>query len=180
LEIPYVIGGSFASSAWGESRQTNDLDVAVRISAQQGRTLAEALAGDFMISADEIQRTLEDRDPYRAFQALHFDELFKIDVFVPLDTPFVRSEFERARRIELLPGLFVRCSTPEDIVLRKLMWFELGNRVSDRQWNDIVRVLEVQYPTLDLHYLHHWAQELGVADLLTEALAQRIDEDPFA
>ncbi|RYG23528.1 hypothetical protein EON82_13710 [bacterium] len=74
----------------------------------------------------------------------------------------------------------VRCSTPEDIVLRKLMWFELGNRVSDRQWNDIVRVLEVQSPTVDLGYLRHWATELGVAELLEEALAQRIDEDPYA
>ncbi|RYG23529.1 hypothetical protein EON82_13715 [bacterium] len=102
LEIPYVIGSSFASSAWGESRQTNDLDIAVHLTHSQGQALAEALKDDFVISAEEIQRTLEDRDPYRAFQALHFDELFKIDVFVPLDTPFVRSEFERARSIEHL------------------------------------------------------------------------------
>jgi hypothetical protein len=180
LEIPYVVGGSFASSAWGESRQTNDLDIAVHISAQQGQDLASALAEDFMISGPEILQTLEDRNPYRSFQALHFEEMFKVDVFVPHDTPFVRSEFARARRIELLPNLFVRCSTPEDIVLRKLMWFELGNRVSDRQWNDIVQVLEVQRITLDDGYLAKWAEELGVADLLTEALAQRTDEDPFA
>lgn len=28
LEIPFMIRGSFASSAWGQPRQTNDLDVA--------------------------------------------------------------------------------------------------------------------------------------------------------
>lgn len=180
LEIPYVVGGSFASSAWGESRQTNDLDIAVHISSQQGDELASTLSEEFLISGPEIRLTLQDRNPYRSFQALHFEEMFKIDVFVPHDTPFVRSEFARARRVELLPDLFVRCSTPEDIVLRKLMWFELGNRVSDRQWNDIVQVLEVQRVTLDDHYLAKWAEELDVADLLKEALAQRTDEDPFA
>jgi hypothetical protein len=33
-------------------------------------------------------------------------------------------------------------------------------------------VLKVQKQNLDLAYLHHWAAEIGVADLLTRALQE--------
>ncbi len=181
LGIPYAVGGSFASGAWGDPRQTNDLDVAVWITPEQGDLLATALQGEFLIYAAEIRQTLADPEPYRSFQALHADEIFKIDVFVPLDTPYVRSEFERAVRVELLPGLFVNCLTAENIVLRKLLWYEAGHRVSDRQWNDILRVLEFQGPKLDYGYLGRWASELGIEGLLESALSERTGEpDPFA
>ena len=53
--------------------------------------------------------------------------------------------------------------------------------MSDRQWNDVVRVLEVQRHALDYAYLHQWVGELGVGGLLDEAPSQRPDEeDRFA
>lgn len=60
----------------------------------------------------------------------------------------------------------------EDIVLVKLRWFELGNRISDKQWNDIVQVLEVQHGNLDEAYLIKWARHFNVLDLLREAQLQ--------
>ncbi len=36
--------------------------------------------------------------------------------------------------------------------------------------HDVVAVIQVQHQRLDLGYLEHWAAELGVADLLHEAL----------
>ena len=35
LEIPYAIVGSMASSAWGEPRMTRDIDIVIRLSADQ-------------------------------------------------------------------------------------------------------------------------------------------------
>jgi hypothetical protein len=49
------------------------------------------------------------------------------------DTDFDKSTFSRKLRIELAPGLLAYCQSPEDMILRKLQWYELGNRVSDRQ-----------------------------------------------
>jgi len=43
--------------------------------------------------------------------------------------------------------------SPEDVVLNKLAWYELGNRVSDQQWRDIQSILRVQGDTLDQDYL---------------------------
>ena len=56
--------------------------------------------------------------------------------------------------------------TPEDIVLFKLRWYRLGEELSDRQWDDVKRVLRAQVGRLDEAYLNHWAEKLGVADLL--------------
>ncbi len=49
-------------------------------------------------------------------------------------------------------------------------WYRLGDEVSDRQWRDILGVMKMKSGELDLDYLHHWAKELGVDDLLERAL----------
>jgi hypothetical protein len=61
----------------------------------------------------------------------------------------------------------VVCVTPEDVILLKLEWYRLGP--SERQWNDVRGVLEVQAGHLDDAYLDRWAADLGVADLLAHA-----------
>jgi hypothetical protein len=48
----------------------------------------------------------------------------------------------------------------------------MGGEVSDRQWRDILGVLKTKAGELDLEYLHQWARELKVSDLLERALTQ--------
>jgi len=59
----------------------------------------------------------------------------------------------------------------EDVVLQKLRWFRKGGGLSDQQWNDLLNVLKVQAERLDYAYLRHWAAELGLGELLAQALA---------
>ncbi len=40
---------------------------------------------------------------------------------------------------------------------------------TERQWRDVVGVLEVQADALDLPYLDRWADELHLTDLLESA-----------
>jgi len=47
LDIPYVVGGSFASSAWGQPRQTRDLDVSLWITSSQVEALTQAFQADW-------------------------------------------------------------------------------------------------------------------------------------
>jgi hypothetical protein len=63
----------------------------------------------------------------------------------------------------------VRFASPEDTLLHKLVWFRLGDEISDRQWGDVLGVLRVQGERLDQAYLDAWATSLGVADLLERA-----------
>ena len=63
-------------------------------------------------------------------------------------------------------------SSPEDVILSKLRWFRQGGEASEQQWNDVLGVIAVQKDKLDLHYLRDWAEKLGIADLLNQALME--------
>jgi hypothetical protein len=63
--------------------------------------------------------------------------------------------------------LDVNIVSAEDIVLAKLLWYRAGGEVSERQWNDLVSLVEVQREMADRVYLETQATRLGVADLWT-------------
>lgn len=46
----------------------------------------------------------------------------------------------------------IRFASPEDTLLHKLVWYRLGNEISDRQWGDILGVFKVQGTLLDDEY----------------------------
>jgi hypothetical protein len=59
--------------------------------------------------------------------------------------------------------------TPEDTALRKLLWFREGGEVSEKQWRDVVSVLEISGHKMDQIYLTSRASRLHVSDLLEHA-----------
>lgn len=174
LDIPFLIGGSVASSVHGHPRQTNDLDLAIQIDASNAARFLEEFEAEFTLTSSMIEQALNTHDEYRSFQMTHFESLLRIDCFIPTGTPFQEAEYARRVDLEILPGVYVPVVSAEDIVLRKLLWFELGGRVSDRQWNDIVAVLDVQAGLLDNSYLDEWADRLNVRQILDDARAQAI------
>ena len=168
LQIPYLLGGSFASSIHGATRSTRDADIVALITLDQGKRFADALGEEFYADEEAIGRAISAN---RSFNVIHPTSSFKVDIFVAKPSPFESSEFERRQKIELRPGLPpVYFASAEDTILAKLRWYRLGNEISDRQWRDLVTVTKVQRARLDLCYLKHWAVELGVADLLDRAL----------
>jgi hypothetical protein len=172
LNIPYAVGGSFASSAWGRPRQTRDLDVGVLISAQQAQRLADAVEGEFVLSRQEMEQAASGDGEFRSFQLLHMEEVFKIDVFAFDISGYTTDLMSRRRPYPLAPSYDAQFLSPEDIVITKLRWYVLGNRVSDRQWNDIVQVLEMQEETFDFEYAARWCEHFGVGDDLELAKTQ--------
>ncbi len=111
----------------------------------------------------------------KSFNLIHLDTMIKIDVFALTSEPFARTAFQRAKPIEVyLDDDFevLSMSSAEDIILQKLMWYELGNRVSERQWLDVLGVLKVQGNELDLEYLATWSQKLDIQELLNKALQE--------
>lgn len=168
LGIPYVIGGSFASSAYGEARSTRDADLVVELSLDHVESLASHLESDFYISRDAMREAIRD---HLSFNAIHLESMFKVDFFVLGESAFDREEFRRrvSRPLEELGGQTWLIKTPEDTVLRKLEWYRSGGEVSDQQWRDVLGVLAVWRGRLDEAYLDHWAAALRVNDLLERA-----------
>lgn len=125
-----------------------------------------------MIGPTELNWALTSGEPGRMFSMTFFDDPFKVDVFVTGSTPYEVSERERSKTCLLFEGVEARVVAPENIVLQKLRWYDLGNRVSDRQWNDLVQVIEVQGPAFDREYMLHWAEHFNLRDLAEEALSE--------
>lgn len=99
--------------------------------------------------------------------------MFKIDVFVRNETPFQKQLLLHRRQVSI-PGLSqaVWAVSPEDILLLKLDWYNQAGRVSEKQWNDILGLIEIQKDHLNLMELRRWASELGTSQLLEKARRQ--------
>jgi hypothetical protein len=117
----------------------------------------------------------------RPFNLIHHTSSYKFDIFPLSRDPYYQVQFERRRFEETSqlgepPQLPV--TTPEDTILTKLVWFRSGGEVSERQWNDVRGVIEVQKGRLDVEYLRQWARHLRVEDLLESALQQSGEKLP--
>jgi hypothetical protein len=169
LGIRYVVGGSFASSLYGIPRATQDVDFIAEIELPQVGGLMNALADEFYIDRGMIENAIRRRG---SFNVVHFATMFKADVFVSGGDAWSREEMARAKTVVLdttEERVTIRFASPEDTLLHKLVWFKLGNEVSDRQWKDIAGILKVQASGLDSAYLDHWARGLDVLNLLDRA-----------
>lgn len=169
LGVRYVVGGSLASSIYGEPRATNDVDIVADLREEHVEPFAKVLGDDFYVDVDMIRDAIARR---ASFNVIHQPSIFKLDVFVPRFDAWTRSELSRGKRIELPSpaGPVTMCfASAEDAVLHKLVWYRLGDEISDRQWRDVLGVLRVQGAALDNRYLDEWAEPLAVADLLARA-----------
>jgi hypothetical protein len=172
LQIPYHVGGSVASSRHGIARTTVDADVVAALERRHAHPFVAALGADYYADVDMALDAIERR---ASFNVIFLEGMIKIDIFVAADTPFARSEMSRAvggRLGDDADALEVRFTSAEDIVLRKLEWYRASNQVFDRQWTDVIAVLQVQAGAIDVPYMRQWAPSLGIADLLEKALAE--------
>jgi len=171
LGVRYCIGGSVASSVYGEVRTTLDVDVVAELGQQHVDALVAATQAEFYILDESVRRAVRDKS---SFNLIHEGMLVKADVYVSPDDRLHREQFARSRRVALRaePGSEVQLASPEDVVIHKLRWYRMGGDVSDRQWRDVLGVLKVQGSGLDRAYLIRTADELDLADLLARAFSE--------
>jgi hypothetical protein len=164
----YFVGGSLASSLQGEPRATNDIDVVLDLTTAQITGLVAALGEDFEVDEAALGEALAQT---RSCNIFYLPVVMKVDLFCLGASPFDVSEFDRRRRLLVRPpdGTLV-VKSPEDTVLRKLLWYLDGGSVSDRQWRDVVEVLRVSAAELDRAYLAAWAGRLHLSELLQRAV----------
>jgi hypothetical protein len=171
LHISYAIGGSIASSLYGTARFTEDADITIALFSPLADKFYEAVKDDFYISEQAMRQALIARS---SFNIIHYKTAFKIDIFVEGRTDFEQRLIARGRETKLADSaqMSLRLVSPEDIVLLKLRWFHAGGCISQRQWSDVLGVLKVQRQALDYGYMKESARELGLAELLTNAISE--------
>jgi hypothetical protein len=162
LGIPYLIGGSLASTIYGMVRTTQDVDI-----------IAEMRLDHIYTDEEMIAESIRHNS---SFNIIHRETMFKVDVFIPRRRPFHQSQFARAQKqvIAVEPEVSAYFSSAEDTILAKLEWYRMGGEVSERQWRDVLGILKMRTGALDLDYLRKWAKELKVIDLLEQALKESI------
>lgn len=168
LAIPYALGGSLATSFFGEPRATADVDVAIRVDERLGEALLERVRPEFYVPLESAREAIRSQ---QSFNLIADDQALKVDLFVLGDGLLDRRQIERRVWIPLpdpATGLWV--TSGEDMVLRKLDWYRRGGSVSDRQWRDVVGILLVRADALDVGYLQQTAHQLDLSDLLERAL----------
>ncbi len=165
--VSYTIGGSLASSFSGEPRASIDLDIVVDMRVDQADAFVQALGEEFYADVEALRRVIRQR---ASTNLIHRPSGFKIDLFVA-GTPLEAQQLERRRRIRVAsgPDRFLYVHTPEDILLQKLRWYQMGGEVSERQWRDVVSIVIVQGARLDRGYLLATAAPAGLSDLLERA-----------
>ncbi len=168
LGAPYFLGGSMASSLQGPARFTNDIDFVSELKESQVEAFIAALGSDFDVDDVALKEAIRVR---RSWNIFHSPTASRIDLFAVGETSFDLEELSRRQRRNIGGGKTIFIKSPEDTVLRKLLWFKDGREVNTQQYRDAVNVLQFQGPTIDQQYLDQWAPRLGIAELLRRARA---------
>lgn len=154
---PYMLTGSLASSVHGAPRTTQDLDFVIAVAPEElDRLLSEFPADKFYVSRDAALQALRRS---AMFNVVDLESGWKIDFILRKDREFSVTEFNRRLRGDIM-GLAVYMTTPEDSLLSKLEWAKRSE--SERQIDDAAGIYRAKRDRLDMSYLDHWVEELGL------------------
>src|SRR5688500_3752858 len=133
LGVPYLIGGSLASTLYGMVRTTQDSDIIAEMRSEHVQPFVSPLQDEFYVDEEMIAESIQHNS---SFNIIHRETMFKVDVFIPRPRPYQQSQFSRAHRqtFDLEPAISANFASPEDVILSKLEWYRMGGEVSDRQW----------------------------------------------
>ncbi|MCH7639820.1 MAG: hypothetical protein IH855_10205 [Bacteroidetes bacterium] len=171
LGVDYFVGGSLASSLHGIPRATQDVYLVAATTQNEVDGFVEALGSDSYLDEEMIREAIRRG---ASFNIIELETMFKVDVFVAQNDGVSQTEMMRRQAIQPGedPGETLMVASPEDIILQKLAWYQLGDEASERQWLDALGVLKVQGSRLDKSYLQKTADLMGVAGLLRRALIE--------
>ncbi len=170
LGIRYQVGGSFASSIHGTPRQTQDIDLVIDLPVGSIVPFVRRLSGSFYVDQESVRSAVRRK---ASFNLIHLDTAFKVDCFQIGDGAFDAAELDRSITVTLAAeNRTIQAKSPEDILLRKLLWYRDGGQVSSTQWQDVRGLVRTQGERLDLDYLDRWATELGLRELLAKVLSE--------
>jgi hypothetical protein len=171
LGVPYMIVGSYGSIVYGEPRFTNDVDIVTDLPADRvGDFCAAFPAPEFYLSEEAARDAVANRFQ---FNLLHPASGNKVDLIIPRDDEWGRTQLDRRRRIGLGEGFEVYAASPEDVIVGKLWYYAEGG--SDKHLRDIASILKVSGDAVDREAVSRWADALGYTELW-QAVVKKVDE----
>ena len=172
FHIPFFLTGGVVASYYGEQRSTQDVDMVINllgVGNAEKNALFRELEKQFMVSRSAFDDAVSRNS---MFQVLDLQTMLRADVYVG---GMGKNRFDRAISSEIVPGVFLPVSSPEDAILSKLVWIKMG---SGRSKQDVVAMLRIQ-TDLDTVYLEQTAKELDVFPILEEMRGIVARNDPL-
>jgi hypothetical protein len=157
--IPFMIAGSFASTAHGIPRTTQDLDIVIDPPTPEALdAFVRALSPDaYYVDLDAARDALARRS---MFNVVDHASGWKIDFILRKSREFSREEF--GRRVKLsLASVPVFIASAEDTIVAKLEW-SVQSGGSERQRRDVAGILTTMGDAVDIAYVTRWVRALGL------------------
>ncbi len=159
--IPFMVAGSFASTAHGLPRSTQDIDLVIDppSAAVFDALLASIPDQHYYVDGDAARDALRRRS---MFNMIDLASGWKVDLILRKNREFSRVEFARRMKISVV-GVPVFVASPEDTIVAKLEWSKLAGG-SQRQRRDVAGIVATIGTALDRPYLERWVRDLDLAD----------------
>lgn len=166
FDIPFMITGSLASSAYGTPRSTNDIDIVI--------DPRESDLRNFVLSFDdryyaELSMALDAFRSRGMFNIIDTSTGWKVDFILAKKSAYSQSALNRRQKVSVLNTVPAYTVSPEDIILIKLKWAKISE--SERHLRDAFGVVAMS-EHLDREYLTEWARELNILDSLNDLLRE--------
>jgi hypothetical protein len=124
MGIRYFVTGSTATIAYGEPRFTNDIDIVVDLPANMiGEFCRHFPENDYYVSDAAALDAVRTKTQ---FNIVHGASGLKVNVMIPVDSPFNRSLFARTREMSIDGGPDAWFASPEDAILKKMVYYREG------------------------------------------------------
>ena len=170
LRVSYAIVGSFASSIWGESRLTQDIDIVVELKPEQAVLLCDSFPSpEFYVSQTAAQEAVARSGQ---FNVINPSSGNKIDFMVAGRTDWAVAQLQRSKQLSLFPDQVAQVAAPEDVIIGKLVYYREGG--SEKHLRDIAGMLKFSGDMIDRAYVERFAKQLDVADIW-EAVLNSVD-----
>ncbi|HUY75617.1 MAG TPA: hypothetical protein VMV29_02525 [Ktedonobacterales bacterium] len=172
MRIRYALVGQLACALYGFPRPVFTLDLLTNSpAAQLAAFSAQPNSGLLMCEPTGAQDPVSAKQQNALAQLdfLHLPTLVKITVHRARASGFFQGLTRHACAITLIEGTYpVLVAVPEDVVLTEIMAFQRSR--DDDRWNDMLGVLKVQMPSLNLPALSELGERLGISQLLHQAV----------
>lgn len=171
--IPYMVVGSFASSTYGETRFTFDIDVVIELTDRDvSGFLAAFPDSEFYRNPEAIRDAIRQRFQ---FNVIHTASGNKVDFMLARSDEWGRVQMARRRRVLLLPDREGFAAAPEDVIISKLWYFAEGG--SDKHLRDITGMLGISGNQIDRADVEAWARKLGLEEAWVAVLQRESGGD---
>lgn len=155
-----MIAGSFASTAHGLPRTTQDLDLVIDPPTAAGfdALLAAIPLDQYYFDVDAARDALRRRT---MFNVIDLASGWKVDLILRKNRAFSRDEFDRRLKMTVF-DVSVFVASAEDTIVAKLEWSKLSGG-SQRQRRDVAGIVATLGAALDRPYIERWVRELDLA-----------------